>query len=157
MGWRPSSRSARIIGVLRALRSLAFVVDCRAAIDLAQGTVLPTSRWPMVWQIRQHLEQLLNFDCPCSFSWVPSHGRVVPSWKPDVRFGEELIRDLNQRADEAATLVLTTSLSSSRLRVAHETLCSRALAWSSCALALALDICNQYNEFFDELVLHSSE
>ena len=142
---------------LRVLRSLALVVDCRAAMDLAQGTVLPTSRWLMVWQIRQHLEQLRNYDCPCSFSWVPSHGRAVPSWKPDARFGEKLLRDLNQRADEAATLALSTSLSSSRLSVSHETQCCRALAWSSSALALAIDICDQYDEFFDELVLHSSE
>jgi hypothetical protein len=74
---------------------LILVVDCQAAIALITRSALPLSRWKLLHTIHGYLRHLDEVKVKTTFAWVPSHDKVVPSWRPHVVLGEELMRKLN--------------------------------------------------------------
>ena len=75
--------------------------------------------------------------------WVPSHGKH-PTWNPPQGLSGEKLRELNARADEAATAALQPGVNATRLWRARE---QGARAWSDQALQWARFVAETFDRF----------
>jgi hypothetical protein len=123
-----------------------IIVDCKPAIALAMRTTLPCSRWRYCDDISQSVVALKAVGLSICFLWVPSHGKEVHDWRPDVRLGEKLMRELNDAADEACTCVIKPlrELGPRRKWVLAN---AAAELWSALALKLAKSVYERYDRF----------
>eukprot|EP00931_Biecheleriopsis_adriatica_P105805 TRINITY_DN8032_c0_g1_i10.p1 TRINITY_DN8032_c0_g1~~TRINITY_DN8032_c0_g1_i10.p1 ORF type:complete len:718 (-),score=122.62 TRINITY_DN8032_c0_g1_i10:217-2370(-) len=131
------------VGLPTDMAGICVAVDCKPAIDLAWRTLPPDDRWKYVSDIMNHRSALAEANLPVSFTWVPSHGKEAPNWTPDDRFGEALLRKLNDMADKAAT----AKLEPLRMREPRRTWTLRkaaASAWSTKALEYAIAVSTVY-------------
>ena len=92
----------------RASQDIAWItegcvaVHCKPAVALAERVTAPCDRWMYLIDIAATRRRLAKVGIRVGFLCVPSHGKEVDHWIPDFRFGEELLRELDQRADDVA-------------------------------------------------------
>ena len=107
---------------------ILFVSDCLSAISMVQfgqGAACLLAR-----EIHALRSTCFSNGLSLAWQWVPSHGRIVPSWRPDCGFGEMQLRAWNDLADRKAKAQLRILLQTSP-RVAWNVTYKLAVAWET--------------------------
>ena len=108
--------------------------------------VLP--RWNFgMWAEIEDCMGMADTDCYRT-EWVPSHGNYSSQWKTRHAWTmgkEEVARNINKRADTAATGGLEVAMKR-RKQQNHEVLVEEAKTWSRQQLELLASYCKKYAE-----------
>merc|ERR1719188_271293 len=85
--------------------TVVILSDCQGAITLASSQLAYSERAGMVDDIIQSRRLLAKNGMDVIFEQVPSHGKR-PNWTPKIDLESGFCREMNQKADEAATACL---------------------------------------------------
>ena len=119
------------------------VLDSKAVLAVLDRPSAPLERWERWSRVRTASDCLRASRCTLSLSWVPSHGRVVPSWSLPWQVPKSLARELNAAPDAIAGRVHGLAPVFRPLR-AHAQRRAEALRWQASALAAARAVMRAY-------------
>jgi hypothetical protein len=118
--------------------TLTLVMDCKSAIEWVTRPV-PSARARLHAELRGVIGRARVTGWMVRFAWVPSHGRIVPSWSPSFGYTEEVLRAWNERADVVAGRARCVAERGSDL-AAWEASRTEKVAWSEKALDYACEV-----------------
>ena len=119
------------------------VLDSKAVLSVLDRPSPPLERWECWSRLRAASDRLRASRCTLTFSWVPSHGRVVPSWSLPWQVSKRSARELNAKADASAGRVHGLVPAFRPLR-AYAQRRAEALRWQASALEAARAVMRAY-------------
>ena len=124
-------------------RILYVAVDCKSAMQVLERAAPPSEHFEQYLRVRRCWCSKQEHSLAIQLVWVPSHGKH-PKWNPPSGLSGEQLRDLNARADAAATAALQPGVDATRLWRARE---QGARAWSEQALQWARFVAETFDRF----------